>query len=113
MIQTIDHMLDDDSCSNSEFDALTDKLRGLIKILPTLEISERIAQLPLITNQFVVAVCGGFSLGTHTITIRQYDALRQTSGCTYFRCGEKGTGEIFVIRIASGKKFGHIIKRKG
>ena len=104
LIAQIDALLDDDSISDAEYDALDAKARELTKMLPALEQSEKIAKLPQISNKFVVDVCGGFSVGTHTITIRQYDAIHSIVRCTEFRC------DGYRVVIAYGRTFCHIVK---
>ena len=104
MIAKIDAMLDDDSISDAEYDALDAQARELIHLLPELERTERIARLPQITNRFVADVCGGFAVGTHIITIRQYDAIHNIVRCTEFVC----IG--YLVSITPGRKFCHLNK---
>ena len=104
LIAQIDALLDDDSISDAEYDALDAKVRCLTKMLPALEQAEKIAKLPQISNKFVVDVCGGFSIGTHTITIRQYDAIHSIVRCTEFRC------DGYRVVIAYGRTFCHLVK---
>jgi hypothetical protein len=104
MIAAIDAQLDDDSISDTEYDALDAQARDLIHLLPELERTERIARLPQITNRFVADVCGGFAVGTHIITIRQYDAIHNIVRCTEFRCGG------YRVCIAYGRTFCHLVK---
>ena len=104
LIAQIDALLDDDSISDADYDALDAKVRGLIKMLPALERTEKIAKLPQTSNKFVMDVCSGFSVGTHTITIRQYDAIHNITRCTEFRCGD------YLVSIAYGRAFCHIVK---
>lgn len=103
-IAKIDALLDDDSISNAEYDALDAKARDLVKILPALERTERIARLPQITNHFVLDVCVGFAIGTHVITVRQYDAIRGIARCTEFCCNGH------LVSIVPGRKFCHLNK---
>lgn len=104
LIAKIDALLDDDSISDADYDALDAKVRELIKMLPALEQAEKIAKLPQTSNKFVADVCGGFSVGTHTITIRQYDAVHNITRCTEFRCGG------YLVTIAYGRTFCHLVK---
>ena len=104
LIAQIDALLDDDSISDADYDALDAKVRELIKMLPALEQSEKIAKLPQTSNKFVMDVCGGFSVGTHTITIRQYDAIHSIVKCTEFRC------DGYRVAIAYGRTFCHLVK---
>ena len=104
LISKIDAMLDDDSISNAEYDALDAKVRELTKMLPALERAEKIAKLPHISNKFVMDVCGGFAIGTHTITIRQYDVVHSIVKCTEFRC------DGYRVVIAYGRTFCHLVK---
>ena len=104
LIAQIDALLDDDSISDADYDALDAKVRELIKMLPALEQAEKIAKLPQTSNKFVADVCGGFSVGTHTITIRQYDAVHNITRCTEFRC------DGYRVTIAYGRTFCHLVK---
>lgn len=104
LIAKIDALLDDDSISDADYDALDAKARDLTKMLPALEHAEKIAKLPQISNRFVADVCSGFSVGTHTITIRQYDAVHSITRCTEFRCGG------YLVSIAYGRAFCHLVK---
>ena len=104
LIAQIDALLDDDSISDADYDALDAKVRGLTKMLPALEQAEKIAKLPQISNKFVVDVCGGFPIGTHTITMRQYDAIHNIVKCTEFRC------DGYRVCIAYGRTFCHLVK---
>jgi hypothetical protein len=104
LIAQIDALLDDDSISDAEYNALEAKARDLTRMLPALEQAERIAKLPQISNKFVLDVCGGFPVGTHKITIRQYDAIHNIVKCTEFRCdGHR-------VCIAYGRTFCHLVK---
>ena len=104
LIAQIDALLDDDSISDADYDALDAKVRELIKMLPALEQAEKIAKLPQTSNKFVMDVCSGFSVGTHTITIRQYDAIHSIVKCTEFRC------DGYRVCIAYGRTFCHLVK---
>ena len=104
LIARIDALLDDDSISDADYDALDAKVRDLTKMLPALERAEKIAKLPQTSNRFVVDVCSGFSVGTHTITIRQYEAVHNITRCTEFRCGD------YLVHIAYGRAFCHLVK---
>ena len=104
LIAQIDALLDDDSISDADYDALDAKVRELIKMLPALERAEKIAKLPQTSNKFVMDVCSGFSVGTHTITMRQYDAIHNITRCTEFRCGG------YLVSIAYGRTFCHLVK---
>lgn len=104
LIAQIDALLDDDSISDAEYNALEAKARDLTRMLPALEQAERIAKLPQISNKFVLDVCSGFSVGTHKITIRQYDAIHNIVRCTEFCCNGH------LISIAPGRKFCHLNK---
>lgn len=104
LIAQIDALLDDDSISDADYDVLDAKARDLTKMLPALERAEKIAKLPQISNKFVVDVCSGFSVGTHIITIHQYDAIRSIVRCTEFRCGD------YLVSIAPGRAFCHLNK---
>jgi hypothetical protein len=104
LIVQIDALLDDDSISDAEYNALEAKARDLTRMLPALERAEKIAKLPQISNKFVADVCGGFPAGTHKITIRQYDAIHNIVRCTEFCCGG------YLISIACGHTFGHLFK---
>ena len=104
LIAQIDALLDDDSISDAEYDALEAKARDLTRMLPALEQAEKIAKLPQTSNKFVADVCGRFSVGTHTITIRQYDAIHNITRCTEFRCGG------YLVSIAYGRAFCHLVK---
>jgi hypothetical protein len=106
MIAAIDAQLDDDSISDTEYDALDAQARDLIHLLPELERAERTAELPQISNSFVMDVCEGFAVGTHIITTRQYDTIRRISRCSEFCC------DGYVINIAPGRTFCHLIKSK-
>ena len=104
MIAQIDALLDDDSISDADYDALDAKVRDLTKMLPALERAEKIAKLPQTSNKFVMDVCSGFSVGTHTITMRQYVAVHDIVKCTEFRCGG------YLVSIAYGRAFCHLVK---
>ena len=104
LIAQIDALLDDDSISDADYDALDAKVRELTKMLPALERAEKIAKLPQTSNRFVADVCSGFSIGTHTITIRQYDAIHSIVKCTEFRC------DGYLVSIAYGRAFCHLVK---
>ena len=104
LIAQIDALLDDDSISDADYDALDAKVRGLTKMLPELERAEKIAKLPQTSNRFVMDVCSGFSVGTHTITIRQYEAVHDIVRCTEFRCGG------YLVSIVYGRSFCHLVK---
>ena len=104
LIAQIDALLDDDSISDAEYDALEAKARDLTRMLPALERAEKIAKLPQTSNKFVMDVCSGFSVGTHTITIRQYDAIHNITRCTEFRC------DGYLGCIAYGRTFCHLVK---
>ena len=104
LIAQIDALLDDDSISDDEYNALEAKARDLTRMLPALEQAERIAKLPQIFNKFVLDVCGGFPVGTHKITIRQYNAIHNIVKCKEFRCGG------YLVSIACGHTFGHLFK---
>ena len=104
LIAQIDALLDDDSISDAEYDALDAKVRDLTRMLPALERAEKIAKLPRVSNKFVADVCGKFSVGTHTITIRQYDAIHDIVKCTEFRC------DGYRVCIAYGRAFCHLVK---
>ena len=104
LIAQIDALLDDDSISDADYDALDAKVRDLTKMLPALERAEKIAKLPQTSNRFVADVCSGFSVGTHTITMRQYDAVHSIVKCTEFRCGD------YLVSIAYGRAFCHLVK---
>ena len=104
LIAQIDALLDDDSISDADYDALDAKVRELIKMLPALEQAEKIAKLPRVSNKFVADVCGGFSVGTHTITMRQYDAIHNITRCTEFCC------DGYRVCIAYGRTFCHLVK---
>ena len=97
LIAQIDALLDDDSISDAHYDALDAKARELTKMLPELERAEKIAKLPQTSNRFVMDVCSGFSVGTHTITIRQYEAVHDIVRCTEFRCGD------YLVSIVYGR----------
>ena len=104
LIAQIDALLDDDSISDADYDALDAKARDLTKMLPALERSEKIAKLPQTSNRFVMDVCSGFTIGTHTITIRQYEVIHNIVRCTEFRCGD------YLVSIAYGRAFCHLVK---
>lgn len=104
MITAIDARLDDNSISDAEYDALEEKARELVHLLPEMERAERIARLPQITNRFVLDVCGSFATGTHVITVRQYDAIRGIARCTEFCCNGH------LVSIVPGRKFCHLNK---
>ena len=104
MIAQIYALLDDDSISDADYDALDAKARDLTKMLPALEQAEKIAKLPQTSNRFVVDVCSGFSIGTHTITIRQYEAIHNIVKCTEFRCCG------YLVSIVYGRAFCHLVK---
>jgi hypothetical protein len=104
LIAQIDALLDDDSISDAEYNALEAKARDLTRMLPALEQAEKIAKLPRVSNKFVADVCGGFPAGTHKITIRQYDAIHNIVKCKEFRCGG------YLVSIACGHTFGHLVK---
>ena len=104
LIAQIDALLDDDSISDADYDALDAKVRDLTKMLPALERAEKIAKLPQTSNRFVMDVCSKFPVGTHSITIRQYDAVHNIVGCTEFRCGG------YLVSIAYGRAFCHLVK---
>ena len=104
LIAQIDALLDDDSISDADYDALDAEARYLTKMLPELERAEKIAKLPQTSNRFVMDVCSGLSIGTHTITIRQYEAIHNIVRCTEFRCGD------YLVHIAYGRAFCHLVK---